>query len=485
VLKTALVGASSVAAGSFATLAIGADTSKTTAAQVPVKLRSGDYPRFRGPFPILSTPYTDSGAVDFEVLARSARFVDWCESPGMIWPQSNDSIDLLTRDEKLEGMETLARTSRDLKTTALCLGVQGKDTDDMLVYARHAKTLASTAVISRPPDTGKTQDDLRQYWRALAEVITDRPVMIQTHGRRGAATPTTGLLIELAKEFPNFGYFEHMDRIGVPDLWLDNNAVKREGYSTDLITEDAIAFMETHRKKPFFLYLSHAAPHFPYQGPNDCNKVVKPKTKAWQQGDRKTYVAMVGSMDRGIGKVLAKLDELNLRDNTLVVFTSDNGGSTWSRNTPLRGSKSTIWEGGVRVPCLARWPGKLSQGKVLSQVGITMDWTATFRRLAGLGRDRAGEDGIDLLPILTGKVPMRERTLFWRRKKGPVRKNVEEGLAIRQGQWKLVKQATGKRYLFNLDEDVGEARNLLDQHPDLAARLNAELAAWEDRIDGR
>ena len=177
-----------------------------SAGQVPVKLRSADFPRFRGPFPILSTPYTESGKVDFETLARSARFVDWCESPGMIWPQSNDSVDLLTRDEKLEGMEVLANTAEGLKTTALCLGVQGTDTDDMLVYARHAKKLRSVAIISRPPDTGKTQDDLRHYWHALAEIITDRPVMIQTTARRGGISPSTELLIELAREFPNFGY---------------------------------------------------------------------------------------------------------------------------------------------------------------------------------------------------------------------------------------------------------------------------------------
>jgi dihydrodipicolinate synthase/N-acetylneuraminate lyase len=196
ILKTAMMGA---ATGAVLPKASGAE-------QVPVKLRCPDYPRFRGPFPILSTPYTESGAVDFETLARSARFVDWCESPGMIWPQSNDSVDLLTENEKLEGMEVLSKQSEDLKTTALCLGVQGKDTDDMLVYARHAKALASTAIISRPPDTGKTQDDLRQYWHALAEVITDRPVMIQTTARRGGISPSTGLLIELGETFPNFGY---------------------------------------------------------------------------------------------------------------------------------------------------------------------------------------------------------------------------------------------------------------------------------------
>lgn len=188
------------------------------AEQVPVTLRSSDAPRFRGPFPILSTPFTTTGDVDFSVLAREARFADWCESPGMIWPQSNDSVDLLSRDEKLEGMEVLSRTTQDLKTTALCLGVQGTDTDDMLVYARHAKQLASTAVISRPPDTGRTQDDLRQYWHALAGVITDRPVMIQTTARSGGIAPSTELLIELAKKFPNFGYVKEESSPVIPRI---------------------------------------------------------------------------------------------------------------------------------------------------------------------------------------------------------------------------------------------------------------------------
>jgi len=164
-------------------------------------------PRIQGPFLILSTPFTASGAVDFDALARQACYVDWCGCPGMIWPQSGDSVDLLTIDEKFQGMEVLAKTARDLRTTALCLGVQGNDTDEMLAYAQHAEKLAPPAFISRPPDSGKTQDDLRQYWRALASV-TKRPVIQQTTG--GVAykgpVPSTQLLIELAKEFPNFGY---------------------------------------------------------------------------------------------------------------------------------------------------------------------------------------------------------------------------------------------------------------------------------------
>jgi N-acetylgalactosamine-6-sulfatase len=282
----------------------------------------------------------------------------------------------------------------------------------------------------------------------------------------------------------NHHYFEHMDRIGVPDLWLGNEPVDREGYTTDLITEDAVAFIKRNQEQPFFLYLSHAAPHFPWQGPDDADKVVQPKKKSWQQGDRATYAAMVESMDTGIGRVLETLDTLGLREETLVVFTSDNGGHTYSRNTPLRGDKAEIWDGGTRVPCIACWPGKLPSGETTAQVGITMDWTATFRRLAGLEEDPNGEDGIDLLPMLARHGPKRERSLFWRRKKGPVRKLVEEGRAIRQGRWKLVEQiASGERFLFDLDADPTETQNLIAEHPELARSLHDQLDAWEASVD--
>jgi 1-pyrroline-4-hydroxy-2-carboxylate deaminase len=163
-------------------------------------------PRIRGPFPILSTPFTESGAVDFDTLANQARFVDWGGCPGMIWPQSGDSVDLLTVDEKLQGMEVLAKATRGLRA-ALCLGVQGRDTTEMLVFAEHAEKLAPAAIISRPPDSGTTEDDMHRYWRALAAVAR-RPVIIQTTG--GVAykgpPPSVQLLIELAGESPHFGY---------------------------------------------------------------------------------------------------------------------------------------------------------------------------------------------------------------------------------------------------------------------------------------
>ncbi|TWU25237.1 4-hydroxy-tetrahydrodipicolinate synthase [Novipirellula galeiformis] len=165
-------------------------------------------PKVRGPFPILSTPFTESGEVDHDVLATQARFVAWGGCPGMIWPQSGDSIDLLTMDEKMKGMEVLAKTARSLPTS-LCLGVQGNDTQEMLAFAEHAEKLEPEAIISRPPDSGKSEEDLRQYWRALA-AVAKRPVILQTTG--GVAykgpIPSPELMIELAKEFPHFGYIK-------------------------------------------------------------------------------------------------------------------------------------------------------------------------------------------------------------------------------------------------------------------------------------
>lgn len=187
-------------------------------------------PRVRGPFPILSTPFTASGEVDYEVLAKQAQFVDWCGSPGMIWPQSGDSVDLLTAEEKLRGMEVLTEALRG-RRAALCLGVQGKDTEEMLTFARHVEKLAPAAMISRPPDSGKTEDDLRDYWRALA-AVAKRPVIIQTSGGtayKGVA-PSVKLLIELGKESPHFGYVKEESAPIVPrmkQLAAAKPAVKR------------------------------------------------------------------------------------------------------------------------------------------------------------------------------------------------------------------------------------------------------------------
>ncbi|MFK8113876.1 MAG: sulfatase [Rubripirellula sp.] len=282
----------------------------------------------------------------------------------------------------------------------------------------------------------------------------------------------------------NHHYFEHMDRIGTHDLWLNNAPIKRDGvYTTDLITEDAMRFLEKNRDKPFFLYLSHPAPHFPWQGPGDAGKRVEPKKPSWQQGERKTYVTMVEHMDQRIGDVLAKLDKLGLRENTLVVFTSDNGGHTLSRNAPLRDFKGTRWEGGTRVPCMVRWPAVIKPGIESKQVGITMDWTATFRRVAGLAVDTVAGDGLSLLPLLRSPNEIRERTIFWRRRPSARRKKVRAGRAVRMGNWKLISYDDGEQHLFNLDNDPSETSNLADQAPERVEQLLSAIDEWEQGVD--
>jgi arylsulfatase A-like enzyme len=280
----------------------------------------------------------------------------------------------------------------------------------------------------------------------------------------------------------NHHYFEHMDRIGVHDLWLGNDPVERDGYSTDLVTDDAIAFLRQNRERPFFLYLSHPAPHFPWQGPGDREKRVQPKKKSWQLGDRETYIAMVESLDAGIGRTLAELERLGLKDRTLVVFSSDNGGHTHSLNAPLSGEKGTLWEGGIRVPCIARWPGVLKAGTEFAGPCLTMDWTATFRRLVGLPADPAREDGIDLMPALKGDEALPERSLFWRRQSGPRRKVKVEEQAARRGSWKWLR-CDGEAMLFDLDDDIAEQHDRIGDQPELADELEAAWEAWNAEMD--
>ena len=181
--------------------------------KLPLKKTQGDL-RIRGPFPILSTPYLESGAVDYEVLAKEAEFISRCGSPGMIWPQSGDSCDLLTLEEKLKGMEAIVKKLVGAKST-IALGCQGKNTGEMVVTAKHIENLAakydaSIAIISRPPDDGKTQADLKSYYLELEKHV-NRPVIIQTSGGTtySGPAPSVDLLVELAKHNPKiFGYIK-------------------------------------------------------------------------------------------------------------------------------------------------------------------------------------------------------------------------------------------------------------------------------------
>jgi dihydrodipicolinate synthase/N-acetylneuraminate lyase len=158
----------------------------------------------RGAFMILNTPYTTTGEVDWDDLAREAEFVDRCGAQGIVWPQGSSGVANLTKDERMRGMEVLATTVRNRKAT-LVLGVQGKNTSEMLEYARHAETLAPDAMIAMPPSSGTSMADYHEYFRALAKA-TKRPVIVQTTGGARNLPPTTELIVDLAREFPHFGY---------------------------------------------------------------------------------------------------------------------------------------------------------------------------------------------------------------------------------------------------------------------------------------
>lgn len=209
--KTAISGAAVLGVNGFGT-AFGA-YSESKEPKLPLKKPLGDL-RLRGPFPILSTPYLESGAVDYEVLAKEAEFVSRCGSPGMIWPQSADSCDLLTLEEKFKGMEAIVKKLVGSKST-IAIGCQGKNTEEMVVTAKHIENLAakydtSIAIISRPPDDGKLMADLKNYFLELEKHV-NRPVIIQTSGgvTYSGPPPSVDLLVELAKHNPKiFGYIK-------------------------------------------------------------------------------------------------------------------------------------------------------------------------------------------------------------------------------------------------------------------------------------
>ncbi len=279
-------------------------------------------------------------------------------------------------------------------------------------------------------------------------------------------------------------FYEHTnpDTPGGKDLFENDAAVDVPGYMTDLITDRSVRFIEQHARGPFFIDVAYNAPHWPYQVP-DRPSVARDSARHLTPFDDSTstradYVAMLERVDQGVGRILAAVERLGLRDNTIVIFTNDNGGEWLSRNAPLFHHKLSVWEGGIRVPTIIRWPGRLPAGQVTSQVGITMDLTASILAAAGVALPATLRlDGIDLFPILEGRRPQVERTLFWR---GDPRRPQR---AVRSGDWKLVADM-GRPLLFNLRTDVGERENVVGSHPDVARRLRDLLEAWTREMDG-
>ncbi|MDO8680873.1 MAG: sulfatase-like hydrolase/transferase [Acidobacteriota bacterium] len=277
-------------------------------------------------------------------------------------------------------------------------------------------------------------------------------------------------------------FYTHIRGDGQHDLFENTAPVHEDGYMTDLITAHALRFIEQRAAEPFFLEVAYNATHWPYQPPDRYSKAAN--NGAFQGPEdavpatRKDYAAMLERADAGVGQIVQKLEALGLTKNTLVIFTNDNGGEWLSRNAPLFHRKDTLWEGGIRVPTIFRWPGRIPAGKTSAQAGITMDLTASI--LAATNTPvpvEARPDGINLLPILEGRAPVRERTLFWR-----INVELRHQRAVRSGDWKLLLDGDDL-LLFNLKADIGERNDLAAVRPDLVAKLRPLIAAWEKDVD--
>ena len=279
-------------------------------------------------------------------------------------------------------------------------------------------------------------------------------------------------------------YYQHSMRNGSPDLYENTTPVTEPGYLTDMLTRRSVDFIDRNAQRPFFLEVAYNAAHWPFQSPHHSPDAF-PKDRDLFQGPddeakptRKDYAAILERADAGVGQILAALDRHRLGANTLVIFTNDNGGEWLSRNAPLFNRKGTLWEGGIRVAAIMRWPGHLPSGNTTRQVGITMDLTATI--LAATNTpvpSQARLDGIDLVPLVQANLRPRERTLFWRFLV-PARQH----RAVRHGNWKLMRDGD-HLLLFDLAKDPGERNDLSQQRPDLVASLRAQLVEWEAEVE--
>jgi arylsulfatase A-like enzyme len=277
-------------------------------------------------------------------------------------------------------------------------------------------------------------------------------------------------------------YWHHNDSRGEPDLWENDARVSMEGYSTALIADKAIAFINDHAAAPFFIDVAFNAPHWPFQRPDTPSKAVgnarflKPADSL--TSTRADYASMVEAMDMHVGRVLAALERNGLTRNTIVIFTNDNGGEWLSDNTPLFSRKYSTWEGGIRVPAIVRWPGRIRAGTVTPQVGITMDLSASVLAVAQIAMPTEAKlDGVNLFPVLEGKAPIVPRTLFWRSVQAK-----RDMRAVRDGDTKLVVEAN-HMFLYDVRRDPGERRDMARLHPDVVRALTLKLQTWERDVD--
>lgn len=299
-------------------------------------------------------------------------------------------------------------------------------------------------------------------------------------------------------------YFSKTDRNGISDWWHNDTLAFQKGYATNVIANNAVNFIRENKTDPIFLYVAFNAIHFPWQTAEDDGLEVRqkggdytgnfPGTRSKLGPHRpedvpEILIQMIESLDAGVGKILDELDKQGISENTFVFFTSDNGGylnyngNIWPKvgsNGILRGQKGDLYEGGHRVPAMARWPGKITANQVSHQTAMTIDLLPTILEITGIPfperDDDYALDGTSLLPLLTGKGEWNPRTLFWK---------MDQKKAVRSGKWKLVIPGRDQpAELYDLDSDLSEKTNLATQHPDVVEKLINGLTFWVNQVQG-
>ncbi|MBI4902952.1 MAG: sulfatase-like hydrolase/transferase [Acidobacteria bacterium] len=280
--------------------------------------------------------------------------------------------------------------------------------------------------------------------------------------------------------FANTGvdFYTHK-RYGVPSLFRNNERIEEEGHLTDLFKREALRIIDENRARPFFLYLAFNAPHIASTFDKKARQVPEKyermySTEGAPYNRKVEYPALCTQMDDAIGEVMARLRAHGLDDNTLVVFISDNGGDGAADNGPLRGRKAQLFEGGLRIPLIARWPGRIAAGRVNRGFVTTLDLFPTFLSASGAPPPAAVKlDGFDLMPVLEGRAQTQRRECFYQEKSSK---------AARVGQWKWVEARYGGG-LFDLSRDLGEKTDLSAEKPEVLAMVKGAWTRWRKEMD--
>jgi arylsulfatase A len=352
-------------------------------------------------------------------------------------------------------------------------------------------------------DHNKNEITIAEY---LAEAGYSSAIYGKWHlGKHASANPVHHGFDDFRGQTCGCGdYFSKLDRNGYKDWWHNDKLSFQEGYSTDVISDNSVRFIEKNKSQPFFLYVAYTAIHFPWQTAEDYDLEIRveggdftssnPGSKSKLGPHAKENVpsavrSMIEKMDEGVGRILRTLKEQGLDKNTLIFFSSDNGGylsynqNAWpavSSNGPLRGQKGQLYEGGHRVPAIARWPGKIRAGIVSNQTAMTFDLLPTVLDVLDISAPAKARpysfDGQSLLPLLLENKPIDERPLFWR---------TGNQKAVRYGEWKLVLNKNAPPELYNLNMDIGETNNIASQYPEETGRLTSILDSWEEDVKGK